>query len=159
MNVEHNITFFSSPIGLWVIEDDGKAIYHVYLKDDKEPLKEHPSPLGKRAASMMKEYFEGERTSFEGIPLKIIATPFRKRVYEGLHDIPYGETWSYKQLADYVGCPKAVRAVGQAMKANPIPIFYPCHRVIAADGSIGGFSIGIKRKEFLLELEKSAKRE
>ena len=83
------------------------------------------------------------------------ATPFQKKVWIELTKIPYGETISYMELAKRIGKPKAVRAVANAVGANPLPIQIPCHRVIASDGTIGGYSLGLKMKIKLLKLEGS----
>jgi methylated-DNA-[protein]-cysteine S-methyltransferase len=100
----------------------------------------------------LKSYFAGDRKSFD-LPLVLEGTGFQNRVWTALQNIPYGETVSYKQLAERVGSPKAVRAVGAANGANPIPIIIPCHRVIGNDGSLTGFGGGLPLKKKLLELE------
>ena len=100
----------------------------------------------------LKSYFAGERKAFD-LPLVLEGTEFQKKVWTALQDIPYGETVSYKALAQRVGSPKAVRAVGAANGANPIPIIIPCHRVIGNDGSLTGFGGGLPLKKRLLELE------
>ena len=87
------------------------------------------------------------------MPQVLEGTDFQNRVWRALQRIPYGGTISYKQLAEEVGSPKAVRAVGAANGANPIPIIIPCHRVIGKDGSLTGFGGGLKLKRKLLELE------
>jgi len=101
----------------------------------------------------LKSYFAGELREFE-IPLLMEGTEFQKRVWKALQTIPYGETMSYGELAKKIGEPKAVRAVGAANGQNRMPIIVPCHRVIAADGGIGGFSGGLSKKRKLLVLEK-----
>ena len=100
----------------------------------------------------LKSYFAGERKAFD-LPLVLEGTEFQKKVWTALQDIPYGETVSYKVLAQRVGSPKAVRAVGAANGANPIPIIIPCHRVIGNDGRLTGFGGGLPLKKRLLELE------
>jgi methylated-DNA-[protein]-cysteine S-methyltransferase len=100
----------------------------------------------------LQSYFAGERKSFD-LPLVLEGTDFQKRIWTALQNIPYGETVSYKMLAERVGSPKAVRAVGAANGANPIPIIIPCHRVIGNDGSLTGFGGGLPLKKKLLELE------
>jgi len=100
----------------------------------------------------LKSYFAGERKAFD-LPLVLEGTEFQKKVWTSLVAIPYGETVSYKTLAERVGSPKAVRAVGAANGANPIPIIIPCHRVIGNDGSLTGFGGGLPLKKKLLELE------
>ncbi len=101
----------------------------------------------------LEEYLAGTRTSFD-LTLRPAGTPFQQSVWKGLTDIPYGEVCGYGELARHIGNPGAARAVGQANGANPIPIIIPCHRVIAADGSIGGFSSGLSIKRRLLALER-----
>lgn len=101
----------------------------------------------------LKEYFMGQRQTFT-LPLNPHGTPFQKEVWKTLLTIPYGETISYATEAKLFGNPKAVRAVASANAKNPISILIPCHRVIATDGGLGGYSGGIKKKKFLLDLEK-----
>jgi methylated-DNA-[protein]-cysteine S-methyltransferase len=97
-------------------------------------------------------YFAGELTDFD-VPLDLRGTPFQTRVWQQLQQIPYGDTWSYAQLAGKVGNPRACRAVGLANGRNPVAIIVPCHRVIAADGSLGGYGGGLDRKQLLLRHE------
>jgi methylated-DNA-[protein]-cysteine S-methyltransferase len=98
------------------------------------------------------EYLKGERKEFD-LPLNPKGTDFQKRVWKALCEIPYGETRSYKQIAETIGNPKAVRAVGMANHRNPLLIVVPCHRVIGADGKLVGYAAGIDKKVFLLQLE------
>jgi len=101
----------------------------------------------------LEDYLAGHRRRFE-VPLDLSAgTPFQQTVWNALQAIPYGETRSYRDLAVAIGRSKAARAVGQAVGANPVPIIVPCHRVISADGSLGGFGGGISLKKKLLSLE------
>jgi methylated-DNA-[protein]-cysteine S-methyltransferase len=100
----------------------------------------------------LRSYFAGERKNFD-LTLVLQGTEFQKRVWTALRKIPYGETISYKELAEWIGRPRAVRAVGAANGANPIPIIIPCHRVIGNDGSLTGFGGGLQLKKQLLELE------
>lgn len=104
------------------------------------------------AARQLDEYFARRRTTFD-LPLAVSGTEFQEQVWLTLADIPYGETISYAELARWVGRPQAFRAVGQANGANPIPVILPCHRVIAADGTIGGYGGGLPTKRVLLALE------
>ena len=92
-------------------------------------------------------------TDFAALTLDPQGTPFQLRVWQELRRIPWGQTISYGELARRVGNPKASRAVGQANAVNPIPLIIPCHRVIAADGSLGGYSSGLDRKRWLLRHE------
>jgi len=111
-----------------------------------------PSPLLLRLEKEVLEYFRGERKEFT-IPLSPSGTTFQKEVWNTLLGIPYGTTVSYKTEAKIFGNPKAIRAVANANGKNPISILIPCHRVIASDGSLGGYSGGLDKKEFLLSLE------
>jgi methylated-DNA-[protein]-cysteine S-methyltransferase len=104
------------------------------------------------AAKQLGEYFSGKRKRFD-LPLGPEGTEFQESVWYALADIPYGETISYAELAQWVGRPGAFRAVGQANGANPIAIILPCHRVIASGGGIGGYGGGLKLKRQLLALE------
>ena len=98
------------------------------------------------------EYFAGNRRRFD-LPLDLRGPEFYRRCWQALLRIPYGETWSYSQLAAELGSPRSSRAVGQANHHNPVAIIVPCHRVIASDGSLAGFGGGLAAKEFLLKLE------
>jgi methylated-DNA-[protein]-cysteine S-methyltransferase len=109
-------------------------------------------PRCQAAFDQLAEYFAGKRIRFE-LAVKPAGTDFQRRVWNALTEIPYGEVVSYADIARRIGKPGAARAVGQANGANPIPIVIPCHRVIAADGSIGGFSSGLSIKRMLLALE------
>ncbi|NWF89976.1 MAG: methylated-DNA--[protein]-cysteine S-methyltransferase [Ignavibacteriaceae bacterium] len=102
----------------------------------------------------LKEYFNGERKKFN-VPLDIEGTEFQKKVWNELMKIPYGKLKTYKEVAIRIGNKNAVRAIGRANSTNHIPIIIPCHRVIASNGSLGGYSGGISLKEKLLELEGS----
>lgn len=109
-------------------------------------------PLFEETRRQLEEYFAGTRQNFD-LPLNPSGTAFQRRVWRALLDIPYGTALSYRELARRADCPKGYRAAGQANGKNPIPILIPCHRVIGADGTLGGYSAGLDRKRFLLELE------
>lgn len=109
-------------------------------------------PLFREAKRQLEAYFAGQRQAFS-LPLNPDGTAFQRRVWQSLCDIPYGRVISYRELAAQVGSPRAFQAVGQANGGNPLPILIPCHRVIAADGTLGGYSSGVERKRFLLRLE------
>ena len=106
------------------------------------------------AAQQLLEYLDGKRERFE-LALDLRGTEFQRRVWEALLAIPYGETRSYADVARGVGRPTAVRAVGAANGANPVAIVVPCHRVIAADGGLGGYGGGLALKARLLAMERS----
>lgn len=105
-----------------------------------------------RAVGQLEEYFAGKRRTFD-LQLDIQGTEFQKRVWAQLQKIPYGKTYSYSDVARRIENPKAMRAVGSANGKNPVCIIIPCHRVIAADGTLGGFGGGLDIKEKLLNLE------
>lgn len=105
-----------------------------------------------QAVHELKEYFQGQRNNFS-IPLDLHGTEFQKKVWNQLSKIPYGKTYSYKDVATQIKNPKAVRAVGTANGKNPVCIIIPCHRVIAQDGTLGGYAGGLKIKRTLLALE------
>jgi len=100
----------------------------------------------------IKKYLTGEIKTLD-FPIQLNVTPFQKKVLEAMKNIPYGQTMSYRQLAEAIGIPEGSRAVGNACGANPLPLYYPCHRVIKSDGGLGGFSGGISLKKQLLSLE------
>ncbi|WP_426451014.1 methylated-DNA--[protein]-cysteine S-methyltransferase [Paenibacillus sp. S-38] len=104
------------------------------------------------AADQLRRYFAGDLQVFE-LPLDLRGTPFQVRVWQELTAIPYGAACSYKQIAEAIGSPKAVRAVGGANNRNPVPIIVPCHRVIGAAGAMVGYGGGLSIKTFLLGLE------
>jgi len=107
---------------------------------------------GDAVATQLREYFAGARRTFD-VELALRGTPFQVAVWEELCRIPYGDTITYAELARRIGKPSAVRAVGAANGANPIPVIVPCHRVIGSNGTLTGYGGGIDRKQFLLALE------
>ncbi|MFC0283886.1 methylated-DNA--[protein]-cysteine S-methyltransferase [Camelimonas abortus] len=111
-------------------------------------------------ADALDAYFSGELAALDAVPVATSGTPFQQRVWAALRQIPPGETRSYAELATMAGAtPRAVRAVGQANGANPIGVVVPCHRVIASDGSLGGYAAGLARKRWLLTHEGAAFRD
>lgn len=124
-----------------------------FLAEPPESSTSVSSGLFDLLVEQLEEYFRGERRRFT-VPLDIAGgTDFQRRVWSKLCEIPYGETWSYARLATAVGVTRGARAVGGANGANPIPIIVPCHRVIRANGELGGFSSGTHIKERLLSHE------
>lgn len=156
-------TSIDSPIGTIFIASTSKGICAISLAVSEEAflseIKEYgiPERDNKRFIEIrkdLKEYFSGKEVDFSKYPLDISSgTEFQRRVWEKLLEIPYGETRSYKWLAEEVGSPGGFRAVGGANGKNTIPIIIPCHRVINSDGSLGGYSGGGWIKEWLLKLE------
>jgi methylated-DNA-[protein]-cysteine S-methyltransferase len=130
-----------------------------FVGEGASPSLQHdapPSHLELYIAAAKRElqaYFAGVDTDFSTLPLDPQGTPFQHRVWQELRRIPRGQAISYKELAARVGNPKASRAVGQANGHNPIPLIIPCHRVINADGGLGGYSSGLERKRWLLRHE------
>lgn len=114
-------------------------------------LKRDARGLGARVAGELREYFASGRRVFSAPPAPVIGTAFQRRVWTALLRIPFGTTWSYARLAAETG--SVARAVGQANGANPLCVVVPCHRVIAADGTLGGYSGGLERKRWLLRHE------
>jgi len=139
-----------------IAEVDGHIAYVLFTDDTgKGALKsfeKKETPLIKRAAKQLKEYFAGKRREFD-LPLEQAGTDFQKKVWSALFTIPYGETRSYGEIAKQIGSPNASRAVGMANHNNPISIICPCHRVIGAGGSLTGYGGGLPLKEYLLKLE------
>lgn len=134
------------------IEEDG-ALLAISMQRSLEGVEKETS-LTKEAYAQLSEYLNGKRKTFD-LPFKMRGTQFQLQVWNALLDIPYGETRSYKQIAEAIGNPKAVRAVGMANNRNPLLIIVPCHRVIGKNGSLVGYGEGLEMKEFLLRLEKS----
>ena len=120
------------------------------LGEDVILAPEHP--LIKEACMQLVEYFNGQRISFD-LPICPDGTDFQKSVWNGLLQIPYGQTWTYGQMAQYLNRPRASRAVGGACHNNPIAIVIPCHRVVGANGNLTGFGGGLEMKKWLLALE------
>ena len=112
--------------------------------------------LFKDLMERLKVYFSGHRTTFPDKLDLSRATHFQREVWEITRLIPYGETRSYAWVAEQIKKPRAMRAVGRALSKNPLPIIVPCHRVVASDGKLGGFSGGVEMKRYLLSLEASA---
>jgi len=146
---------YNSPIGPLIIEENENAITGLYFSDGNEPsAQEPPGGILLQCVKELEEYFRKERREFT-VPVRLSGTEFRKKVWEELSNIPYGKTISYKALAEAIGNPAAVRAVGGANHHNPVSIIVPCHRVIGASGSLTGYGGGLWRKEWLIEHERN----
>jgi methylated-DNA-[protein]-cysteine S-methyltransferase len=146
-----NLRLVASPAGIRAIEFEppGQSAWPDY-PDGRHAAQ--PVPLLVEAARQLQAYFRGELREFQ-LPLDFEGTDFQKRVWRQLRSIPYGQTRSYSQIAEVIGSPRAVRAVGAANGSNPIPIVIPCHRVIGSNGKLVGFGGGLPLKKRLLELE------
>ena len=145
-------------IGAVRIVQRGQHIVQLDLggKAPYEPLADvadQATPLLLRAFEQLEEYLAGLRKNFD-LPLAPAGTPFQRKVWNALVQIPYGQTRSYRQVAEAVNSPKGFRAVGMANNRNPIAVFIPCHRVIGADGSMVGYGGGLDIKVHLLKLER-----
>ena len=148
-----------SPVGeLTLVARDGKlsAILWEVERANRvrlgELIEAHDSPVLLETERQLQEYFAGTRNQFE-LELDFAGTDFQKQVWQALLTIPFGETRSYSQIAEQIGNPKAVRAVGAANGRNPISIIAPCHRVVGASGGLTGFAGGLEAKQYLLTLE------
>jgi methylated-DNA-[protein]-cysteine S-methyltransferase len=146
---------YETKIGKIGIAENGEGITGVYLTNEEMPTDYilGETTLLQNAAKQLYEYLDGKRKVFD-LPLTPTGTPFQTKVWHALQMIPYGETRSYKQIAETIGNPKASRAVGMANNKNPIAIFIPCHRVIGSNGTLVGYAGGLKMKEQLLYIEK-----
>ena len=146
-----------SPVGKLMIVQQGEAVKEILFEEkitDAVPLRS--TELLLCAQRQLNEYFSGSRKVFS-LPLALTGTPFQRKVWQQLTQIPYGEVRSYGQIAQAVGNPKARRAAGAANHCNPIPILVPCHRVVGANGSLTGYAGGLWRKNLLLQLEQNSR--
>ncbi len=153
---------FPSPLGMLCLIFSGPSLVRIIFLDEEHEKNSHFKIMGedfRRGESpesftiQLSDYFRGNLKEFHQDILILTGTEFEKSVWLALREVPYGETRSYRWLAERIGRPKALRAVGRALSKNPIPIVLPCHRIIESDGSIGGYSSGIEKKRRLLNLE------
>jgi AraC family transcriptional regulator of adaptative response/methylated-DNA-[protein]-cysteine methyltransferase len=160
----------STPLGAMLLGAVDAALCLSEFVDDKKPAEQRRAlerrlqarldnsltvELLSLAEFQIREYFDAKRRTFE-LPLALRGTEFQLQVWRALSEIPYGQTRSYLDIARRISNPNAMRAVGMANGRNPLPLIVPCHRVVNADGRLGGFSAGPWRKQFLLELESRA---
>ena len=143
---------FETPLGKIIAVADEEGLCSLDFDENASASDEENVHLTQLQRELT-EYFAGKRKTFD-VRLNPSGTPFQMAVWRTLCDIPYGSVISYSQEAQMLSHEKAVRAVANANGKNPIPIIIPCHRVIAKGGGIGGYSGGIWRKEFMLELER-----
>ena len=151
---EKSLCYIDTPIGRIGITEDGKGISDLFFSEQHNNVagKEQDTPLLQSASAQLNEYFNGKRWDFD-LPLSLKGTAFQLAVWNALLTIPYGQTRSYKDIAEQISSPRAYRAVGMANNRNPVSIIVPCHRVVGSDGSLVGYGGGIQVKEFLLRLE------
>ena len=146
-------TFIDSPIGPLLAAKDGRAIVEIrFAPSEPEDAWTANDSAFDDLRRALDEYFAGRRTTFE-LPLEPRGTEFQRSVWRALTQIPFGETTTYRAIATRIGKPEAVRAVGAANGANPLPIVVPCHRVIGSNGSLTGFGGGLPVKRWLLDHE------
>ncbi|WP_419160462.1 methylated-DNA--[protein]-cysteine S-methyltransferase [Rossellomorea sp. BNER] len=149
--ISHHI-IMSSPIGFLKVSAENDRITSIDFVNE-QIIEESDSPVLLQAKRQLEEYFAGKRKTFE-LPLEIKGTAFQQSVWKQLLKVPYGRTCSYQDIANQIENPKAVRAIGQANKANAFPIVIPCHRVIGKNQSLTGYAgKEIDKKETLLSLE------
>jgi len=155
-------TVVDSPVGPLTLVSIEGALSGLYMDRRRHPPPDDifgepdPAPFAE-AARQLEAYFGGTLGEFD-LPLTLVGTPFQRTVWTALRRIPYGETVSYRELADWIGRPTAARAVGLANGRNPIGIVVPCHRVVGSSGDLTGYGGGLDRKRWLLDFERSASR-
>jgi methylated-DNA-[protein]-cysteine S-methyltransferase len=149
----------ASPVGLLKLVAHDTALVAVLWENENpkrvrlaELVEDKKHPILLETQKQLNEYFSGQRQVFD-LPLDFEGTEFQQKVWQALLTIPFGETRSYKQIAEQLGNVKAVRAVGAANGKNPISIIAPCHRVVGANGKLVGFAGGLENKDILLKLE------
>ncbi|WP_339608922.1 methylated-DNA--[protein]-cysteine S-methyltransferase [uncultured Planktosalinus sp.] len=146
------IAFLKTPLGIAEIKGDEMGLVSISILNDKIEYSSNVAPSLNDAIQQLQEYFAGERKEFQ-LKLNPQGTPFQKKVWKSLLEIPYGDTTSYLKLSHFLGNKKAIRAVAAANSKNPLWIVVPCHRVIGTDGSLTGYAGGLWRKKWLLEHE------
>ena len=151
--------FDTGLIGTLTLVGDEQGLRYIFFPKEKNPAtiredwQKQPEFFAPVKAQL-RAYFKGELKQF-GLALAPVGTPFQLKVWQALLTIPYGELVSYKNIAEIIGNPKAVRAVGGAIGRNPLPIVVPCHRCVGSDGSLTGFGGGLDTKKLLIDLERS----
>jgi methylated-DNA-[protein]-cysteine S-methyltransferase len=152
-------TMLDSPVGpLLAVEDDGglaRLVTHAEPTVDPTVAGERDDDVLPALREQLDAYWQGQLRDFD-VPLTATGTPFQQRVWAALRRIPFGETWSYGQLADAIGQPSAVRAVGAANGRNPVFVVVPCHRVVGSNGQLAGYAGGVDVKRYLLDHERAS---
>jgi methylated-DNA-[protein]-cysteine S-methyltransferase len=154
MPSERSFFIYPTPMGRITIASDGTSLTQLAFGAVELGGTNIPTTLTNEAANQVQEYLAGKRKEFE-LPLDPQGSAFQQQVWSALSNIPYGETRSYQQVAQMIGKPQAMRAVGGANNKNPLPIIIPCHRVIGVNGDLVGYVAGLKIKKFLLDLEQA----
>ncbi|MBE5975406.1 MAG: methylated-DNA--[protein]-cysteine S-methyltransferase [Paenibacillaceae bacterium] len=152
--MKNTVVFQTTLSPVVISEQDGAITELFFAKDTPDREDKQITPLLKEAEKQLLEYLSGNRRKFD-LKLEAKGTEFQKTVWNTLQEIPYGETRSYKQVAEMLGRPEASRAVGMANSKNPILILTPCHRIVGSDGKLTGYAGGLEIKKTLLELEKN----
>jgi methylated-DNA-[protein]-cysteine S-methyltransferase len=147
--------FLRTPIGIVHICGTQKGISVVEFVDGAEEETKTVHPLLQEYVLQLREYFEGKRQVFHSLPLAFHGTDFEQRVWDALLNVPYGETVTYGDIAEAAGDSGAARAVGSAIRKNPLLLIVPCHRVVPASGGAGEYVAGVERKEWLLRHEQA----
>lgn len=170
--MEYRYAAYKSPFGELYLLSGDKGIVAVSLGESFQTFKKRYDVIApgiwkqvrpetdkalRSAVAALRAFFNKGKPFPNSIPLDPRGTPFRRKVWAELLKIPHGKTLSYSEVARRVGSPGAMRAVGSACGINPIPLFIPCHRVVAANGSLGGFGGGLKMKEKLIAIEAAKK--
>lgn len=162
--MKYHFSKIKTPVGeLSLVANETSLLAVLWENDNPKRVvpggecKKKRSPILRETEKQLKEYFSGDRHSFD-LPISFSGTGFQKNVWNALRKIPYGSTSSYGGLARKIGSPKASRAVGAANSKNPISIIVPCHRVIGSNGSLTGFAGGLEIKKYLLDLEATTTR-
>lgn len=147
------IDHFSSPLGYMEIEATEQSVRSIHFVEQLRDVQ--PNDITEAAKTQLLEYFAGQREQFH-LPLDAAGTAFQKQVWAALGTVAFGQTCSYRDIAQIINNPKAVRAVGAANGRNPLTIVVPCHRVIGANGSLTGYASGTERKAWLLNHESNS---
>ncbi|CAM3047409.1 methylated-DNA--[protein]-cysteine S-methyltransferase [Acinetobacter celticus] len=159
MTMKLSYLYLESPVGRLKLVANHHALVAVLWENENpnrvkiaELSEDLQHPILQETVKQLNEYFQGQRQIFD-LPLDFEGTEFQHKVWQALLTIPFGETRSYKQIAEQIGNVKAVRAVGAANGKNPISIITPCHRVVGANGKLVGFAGGLENKDILLKIE------
>jgi methylated-DNA-[protein]-cysteine S-methyltransferase len=150
--------FIQTPLGTAQLMGNGEGLTNITVLNTPHKQTDIIPEVLEDAVYQLQEYFEGRRKTFS-LVLNPEGTPFQKKVWQALLDIPFGKTVSYLELSKTLGDPKAIRAVAAANGKNPLWIVVPCHRVIGSDGSLTGYAGGLHRKQWLLEHESPYKQQ